>query len=106
MAVITVVSAGYNSEKNDRGEFQHKQYIIVVVEDLVYTIQHTFAYQYLSCKMVSKSLREKNVRPVDVSRNRIVSNTQVITHKHLAKDDEFKYLDCRSRLFDIHRTTT
>jgi hypothetical protein len=26
----------YNSEKNDRGEFRHKQYIIVVVEDLLY----------------------------------------------------------------------
>jgi hypothetical protein len=26
----------YSSEKNDRGEFRHKQYIIVVVEDLLY----------------------------------------------------------------------
>ena len=61
MAVITVVSAAAacNSEKNDRGEFQHKQYIIVVVEDFLYRIQHTFSYQYLSCKMMSKSLKKK-----------------------------------------------
>ena len=32
----------YKSEKNGRGDIQHKQYIIVVVEDLLYIIQHTF----------------------------------------------------------------
>jgi hypothetical protein len=57
----TIVEAAHNSEKNDRGEFQHKQYITVSVEDLLYRTQQTVGYQYLSCKMMSEPPPRKKV---------------------------------------------
>jgi hypothetical protein len=41
MAGIAIVNTTFINQKR-RGDIQHKQYIIIVVEDLLYIIQHTF----------------------------------------------------------------